>query len=94
MRKLSFFIILTIFLCNPMVVLAKSGPIATTDRTPVGDIVIRQQQYQVGSVSVSKPVKVDLIILNIICQNNIKGIEGYAQWLKENVKYIKPKIVP
>ncbi len=64
-------------------------PMEKEDTGFAGNIVIRQERYKIGSVSIVKPVSVDLRILNIINLEGIKSIEDYALWLKENVKYRK-----
>ncbi|MFC1666580.1 transglutaminase-like domain-containing protein [Candidatus Omnitrophota bacterium] len=57
----------------------------------VGNFIIRKQTYRSGAALVSRPVEIDMIALNMLKANNIKSLEDYAQWLRENVKYKKDK---
>ena len=85
--ELLLFITLLIFFFNPTLVLADSVSKKKADTGFTGNIVIRQQKKIVGSVTVIEPVTIDLRILDIICQENIKSIDDYAQWLQKTVKY-------
>ena len=85
--KTCFLILLFILLCKSTPILAGPVPMEKEDTGFAGNIVIRQERYKIGSVSVIKPVSVDLRILNTINVEGIKSIEDYALWLKKNVKY-------
>ena len=86
--KIVFFLIISvIFLC-------KSNPVSATmmskeieDARFISSIVIRQETLKTGSISVIRPVAVDLKILKIISAEGIKSLKGYEQWLQKNIKY-------
>lgn len=52
-----------------------------------GEIIIRQEKIENNGIVVYQPNSLDLKILDIIIQDNIQTLEGYAQWLEENIKY-------
>jgi predicted transglutaminase-like cysteine proteinase len=86
--KIAFFLIISvIFLCKSNPVSAALMSKEIEDARFISSIVIRQETLKTGSISVVRPVAVDLKILNIINAEGIKSLRGYEQWLQKNIKY-------
>lgn len=51
--------------------------------------VIRQETLVVNGVYICRPRSLDVKICEIINNNNVVSLEGYADWLEQNVKYLK-----
>jgi len=56
---------------------------------PHGNLIIRQERYTVGSISVSRPIPLDEKILNTLIVNSITSLEPYLEWLSKNIIYQK-----
>lgn len=56
---------------------------------PHGNLIIRQERYSVGSISVSRPLPLDELILDTLIINSITSLEPYLQWVSENIIYTK-----
>lgn len=86
--KITFFLIFSvIFLCKSAPVSADLMSKETEDIGFVSSIVIRQEMRKADSISIIRPVAVDLKILNIINTEGIKSLRDYEQWLQKNIKY-------
>jgi len=54
-----------------------------------GTFVLRQQKNSSGAALTAKPAALDMRILNIINDENIRSLEDYSTWLKKNFTYKK-----
>lgn len=49
--------------------------------------VIRKEKYTVAGVLVSRPSEIDTTMFDMLNANNIRSLEDYSGWLRENVGY-------
>ena len=61
------------------------------EKTPIRELVLRQEHYTKGAISVSRPLPLDEAIRDFIILNNIGSLEDYLSWLKTNIRYQKDK---
>ena len=54
-------------------------------------LVIGQEIISSNGIWVCRPVRFDQELQNIVIVNNIKSLEDYICWLKENIKYKRDK---
>ena len=86
-KTLTVFVIMAVgmSLCSPVCLYAYEQKSAYSFRK----LIIRQETYSINGVTVCQPSSLDIEIRHLINQNNIRSIEDYTNWLKENIRYAK-----
>ena len=79
-------LLLKVFLC---LVFAFPNPALASQKQQVfvSSVTINQSKYENNGVFVSKPDPEDERIVHIIKRNNLRNVEDYVAWLKDNVRY-------
>jgi hypothetical protein len=54
-----------------------------------GTFIVRDEMDKDAGMAVHKPASLDMMILRIICQENIRSLADYAKWLDNNFTYQK-----
>jgi len=88
MRKFSK-ISAVLVICAVCIFLPESGRVSAQDVALglAGKLVVRQQMQNISGVLVSQPDPLDIEIVSIIKNNNIKSFKDYFRWLSENIEF-------
>jgi len=66
-------------------------PAENKNQTFIGNLRIFQEKYEVNGILISRLSTTGEKIRNIIIFNNIRTLDDYASWLRENIRYKKDR---